>query len=273
MNIEVSEQYQAVQDLLSEDEFKASVDETFEKYGKLINRKTAAYLLAVELGRNIYHTTRISDLVPDQETTVLVSVSSAEPKFFDKKSKDGGQVASLNIYDNSGECRLVLWDYNHIDLVKNGSIKTDTKLKIINGKVKSSEYGLELHVTRKNLLIVDPVDFNSLSDKGNSTDISQLTLDNLNELESGQAVNTTGMITKKTKIRTFTRKNGSEGRVANFDLYDGTDTMRVTLWDDQTENIDNFDIGDNVIIINGYTKERNGTLEIYANYRTTIRKK
>jgi len=273
MHIELTEQYQAVQDLLSEAEFQAKVDDIFNNHGKLFTCETAAYLLAVELGRNIYHTTPIADLKPDLETTVLASVSSSEPRFFDKKSKDGGKVASLNIYDNSGECRLVLWDYNHIDLIKNGTIKTDTKLKIVNGKVKSSEYGLELHVTRKNLLFVDPSDFNSLSQGANSAENSQLTFDNLNELESGQAVNTTGMITGKTKVRTFTRKNGSEGRVANFDLYDGTDTMRITMWDDQTENVDNFDIGDDIVIINGYTKERNGSIEIYANYRTTIRKK
>jgi replication factor A1 len=200
-------------------------------------------------------------------------VDSTDPRFFDKKSKDGGQVASLNIYDNSGECRLVLWDYNHIDLIKNGSITSGTKLKIINGKVKHSEYGLELHITRKNLLIVDPSDFNSLSKEGNSTDISQMNLNNLDELEPDQAVNTTGMVTKKTMVRTFTRKNGSEGRVANLDIYDGTDTMRVTLWDDQTDNVNDLEIGDEVLIINGYTKERNGTLEIYANYRTTIKKK
>jgi replication factor A1 len=100
-----------------------------------------------------------------------------------------------------------------------------------------------------------------------------MVLNNLDELEPDQAVNTTGMITKKTMVRTFTRKNGTEGRVANLDIYDGTDTMRVTLWDDQTDNVNDLEIGDDVVIINGYTKERNGTLEIYANYRTTIRKK
>jgi replication factor A1 len=273
MTLSITTQYETVKDLVSEQDFQDKIDKKYGEYCELITREVLAYLIACELGRNIYHSSMISKLVPDQETTIVGVISSQEPKFFDKKSKDGGQVVSLNISDTSGECRLVLWDYNHIELVKNGTIKNGTKLKIVNGKVKSTEYGLELHVTRKNLLIVDPVElgehFLNLSSGGDGP----LSFDNLDELESDQAVNTTGMITRKTAIRTFTRKNKSEGKVANLDLYDGTDTMRVTLWDAKTDYTTKFEVGDHIEIINGFTKLRNGTLEIYANYRTKIRKK
>lgn len=271
MKPSISVHYDLVQDLISEQDFQDKIEQRYAEFEQLVTQEALAYLIACELGRNIYHTTNISDLEPDQETTVLGDVSSPEPKFFDKKSKDGGQVVSLSISDHSGECRLVLWDYNHIELVKNGTIREGTKLKIVNGKVKSTEYGLELHVTRKNLLIVDPTELDIYSN--NSNDGRPLSFDNLDELTTNQAVNTIGMITRKTAVRTFTRKNGSEGQVANLDIYDGTDTMRVTLWDDKTKYTTEFQVGDHIEIINGYTKERNGNLEIYANYRTTIRKK
>ncbi len=273
MTLSISAQYEAVKDLISEQDFQDRIENNYDEYSELITKKVLAYLIACELGRNIYHSSTISKLTPDHESTILGVISSQEPKFFDKKSKDGGQVVSLNISDPSGECRLVLWDYNHIELVKNGTIQKGTKLKIVNGKVKSSEYGLELHVTRKNQLIVAPVELGDHSLNLSSGGDGPLSFNNLDELESNQSVNTTGMITRKTAIRTFTRKNNSEGKVANLDLYDGTDTMRVTLWDAKTDYTNEFEVGDHIEIINGYTKLRNGTLEIYANYRTKIRKK
>lgn len=51
-----------------------------------------------------------------------------------------------------------------------------------------------------------------------------------------------------TDIRTFKRKDGSQGKVCNLLLTDGTGEIRIPLWDKQSEKIENGDFGEGDII-------------------------
>lgn len=58
-------------------------------------------------------------------------------------------------------------------------------------------------------------------------------------------------------VRTFRRKDGSEGRVASLMVGDNTGTIRVVLWDDMTRAISegHINIGDVIQIRGGYVKK------------------
>ncbi len=54
---------------------------------------------------------------------------------------------------------------------------------------------------------------------------------------------------------TFERDDGEEGQVRNMVLGDDTGTIRMTLWDEQTEIADQIDEGDAIAISGAYTLE------------------
>lgn len=67
-------------------------------------------------------------------------------------------------------------------------------------------------------------------------------------------------------------KDGKKGRVANVFLFDGTGTIRLSLWDEQTNLIDSLDQDMAIEIINGYTKEDyQGNPEIRLSKRGKIK--
>lgn len=72
------------------------------------------------------------------------------------------------------------------------------------------------------------------------------------------SVNTLGRVIQIFEPREFNKKNG-KGKVCNIILADETDSIRMSLWDEQVNLIERDEIeeGDIVKIINGYVKEDN----------------
>ena len=85
---------------------------------------------------------------------------------------------------------------------------------------------------------------------------------NISDIEHGMECSVFGKIIDIQKERRFNRKNGSQGRVINLELTDGTGKCRLALWDKDVDLVNKGKIknGTNVKIINGYVKEGfNGT--------------
>jgi ssDNA-binding replication factor A large subunit len=83
-------------------------------------------------------------------------------------------------------------------------------------------------------------------------------------LEHGKEYTVFGKIIEIKKSRKFNRHNGSQGRVINLELSDGTGTCGLALWDKDVELVEKHTIqrGTNVKIINGYVKDGFNGLEI-----------
>lgn len=81
----------------------------------------------------------------------------------------------------------------------------------------------------------------------------------INELKAGQGNATVeGEITEVTPARTF-EKFGKTGRVANAVLKDDTGKVKISLWNDQ---VDQIKTGMHIRITNGYVNEWNGELQL-----------
>jgi replication factor A1 len=76
-------------------------------------------------------------------------------------------------------------------------------------------------------------------------------------LEPGIECTVFGKVTNIRESRTFTRKNGSSGRVINLELTDDTGTCGLVLWDEDVGLVHNNTIKNGTIIkvINSYIKE------------------
>lgn len=76
-------------------------------------------------------------------------------------------------------------------------------------------------------------------------------------LEPGIECTVFGKVTNIRESRTFTRKNGSSGRVINLELTDDTGTCGLVLWDKDVGLVHNNTIknGNTIKVINSYIKE------------------
>ncbi|TFF91939.1 hypothetical protein EU545_02475, partial [Candidatus Thorarchaeota archaeon] len=78
--------------------------------------------------------------------------------------------------------------------------------------------------------------------------------------ESTRSVALTAKVVAVSGVRTFSRSDGGEGRVASITIADSTGKMRVTLWDEQTravsDEIENkVSVGSIIQIRNAYVKK------------------
>ena len=264
MKLTKDEYFALVSDLLSREEFDKKVSNYEQKYSGLLTEDAIAHLIIDELGRNVTTFSKIIDLRSGARATFFSIVTEPEPKIFTKK--DGKLTgAEVFITDHTSRCRLVLWDAHHVDLVKDGKLKVDTKLKIINAKISRSSYGLDVTLDRFESLNIDPTDFPEPEEFK-----SEVSIKDISSIENEGPVNVLGTVVWKSQLRTFNRKDKSVGSVLNLDLFDGTGKIRITLWDSHAKTAENFDVGDQLKIINGYTKTHNSEREIHTNYRTQI---
>ena len=86
----------------------------------------------------------------------------------------------------------------------------------------------------------------------------------ISELESGIECTVVGKITRIGELRSFNRKNGSNGLVINLEISDETGKGNLVLWGRDTEIIKNKTIKKNdfVRVINGYVKDGYNGLEL-----------
>ncbi len=86
-------------------------------------------------------------------------------------------------------------------------------------------------------------------------------------------VNLKGKIISITPMREFSKKDGSQGKVRNLIISDGTGQARIPLWDKQTEIVDEINIGDVIELKNVATRQSSfGNTDIIL-YKTSTMKK
>ncbi|MBU3902155.1 MAG: hypothetical protein KKE04_02170 [Candidatus Thermoplasmatota archaeon] len=258
-----TEYYELVKDLISHDDFEKEIKKRFDEYNHLLNEDAVALLIVDEMGRNVEHVSTIRELKDAEEVTVYVAVTKIfEPRVFEKNGRKG-KVVNLEIKDETGECRLVLWDRD-VKLVEKGIIKENTVLKVVNGYIKKIGGGFEINVGKWGTVIPE-------SD-GLPKEMLRINFTNLSDIKPGMNVNVIGAIISKDGPKSFIRKNGSTGFVSNIVINDGTGSSRVVLWDGRAKETAKFEIGDNIEIRDGYTKPDNSA-EIHVGSRGKIKKR
>jgi len=76
------------------------------------------------------------------------------------------------------------------------------------------------------------------------------------EVKPGDEATIQGKIIDLGSLRTFQNDKG-EGRVRNVRIDDGTGTIKVVFWNEDTERVEEeFDVGEEIKVINGYVQDR-----------------
>jgi replication factor A1 len=263
---EIIEIYEKLGGIISKDEFIAKVDEKVEQMSGLCDTRTAAMLVAHDLGVSDTGKSvqKIGEITPESGNVGFVAkVMSVFPaKEFNRNDGTVGRVANLMVADETGSIKITLWD-DRANLVKNGDIEIGQVFQI-SGYVKEGYSGIEVNVGNNGVL--------SKTDEDIEASIATT---KIGEIKDGMGdLNIKGRILDISEIRTFNRKDGTTGKVGNITVGDETGKIRVTLWDETADMTIDLNIDDSVEIINGYAKENNFSqqVEVQVGNRSVLKK-
>ncbi len=263
---EINEIYNKLGGIISENDFLQRVDEKIELMSGLCDKKTAAMLVAHDLGvtdtgRDV---TKIADITADMSTVNFIAkVMSVFPaREFNRNDGTIGKVGNVMVADETGSIRLTLWD-DKADLILTKSIIAGQTVQI-SGYAKDGYSGIEVNIGRNGVLI-------------ETDDVVEATLKSqkITDIKDGMGdINISGRVLDIWDVRTFTRKDGSEGRVCNIQMGDDSGKIRVTLWDDKSDFTKELNVDDSIEIINGYARENNFSkqVEIQVGNHSVIKK-
>ena len=92
---------------------------------------------------------KIAELKDREEVTLEVTVTKIMPvRQFTKKDGGQGKVRNVNVNDDSGSCRIALWDAD-ADIIEALGIAEGSKLKCVDCFVKQTDYGVDISKGRK----------------------------------------------------------------------------------------------------------------------------
>ena len=129
---------------IEKDEIEKKVEAKKAKLSGLISKEGAAQIIAAELGINFEdQELKISELMPGMRkvNTLGKVVKIIAIREFERNGK-AGKVANVQIADETGGCRLVLWDTNQIALFENEEIKEGDVVRVKNGSTRDNEIHL-----------------------------------------------------------------------------------------------------------------------------------
>lgn len=264
---EINEVYKKLGGIISKDDFTRKVEEKVEQMSGLCDTKTAAMLVAHDLGvsdTGESQVQKIADITPNSGNVKIVAkVMSVFPaKEFNRNDGTIGRVANLVVADETGSIRLTLWD-DRADLVKNEQVEIGQNYQIA-GYVKEGYSGVEVNIGNNGVFCETDENIDARLDSRQIKDIQNGMSD----------INIRARIIDISDIRTFNKKDGGAGKVANILIGDETGKIRVTLWDEMADLTKELDADSSVEILNAYARENNFSqqVELQVGNRSVIRK-
>lgn len=169
--------------------------------------------------------TKIGDIEPDDETVNVIARITRIPSIrtYEKNGKEG-KVTSLELRDDTGEISYTLWN-NNVYLIKTLGLEDEDTVKILAAQVRQDRDGNPTLSHWDGRIIKGDFDVPDFAN-----DITKIA-----DVQDGEEVNILGVVTRIQDIKTFTRNDGTEGKLKSFEVTDETGSIKVTLWGDDTE--------------------------------------
>ncbi|HEX7467218.1 MAG TPA: OB-fold nucleic acid binding domain-containing protein [Methanobacterium sp.] len=265
INQEIKNEYEKIKDKISYEDFMKKMEERKHDY------EDVSFMSELDIARTIVgefineenkplseanEAHKITELETGRDnisvTGRVMHISNVK-KFTSKKGREG-KLANMIIADDTGEIRVVLWTENIKFLKK---ILEGDVIKINNAEVKQGFREDELHMkldsTIQKLEEEDFQAFPKYDDK----------ITNIVDVKGDMQVNVVARIVRIPKTRTF-NKNGKEGKVLSMEIQDKTGKIQYTLWNRDTDIIDDLDLkeGDSIKILGALGRTRNGEISL-----------
>src|SRR5437867_1277904 len=123
------------------DAFEREVEAVIQEWGALLDRDAAAMIVVERHGRSVASFARIADLEEGMEANLRASVTGITPvRSFTRQDGTPGRVVNLELRDDSGFCRFVLWDED-VGLIERGKVVVGSTVRALDGYVKRTNFG------------------------------------------------------------------------------------------------------------------------------------
>lgn len=198
---------------------------------------------------------------PGTYNLVGVVVDRYPTTTFNRRDGSEGKVTRLVLEEGGGWINIVLWD-DLADEVE--EVMAGTRMRITGGTARARGDGkVEVHTNRGTVLEVLEVGTKPLEPVSHWTKLA--------DLRSGmRSVNVVTRVAQVGDEREFARRDGSVGRVASVLLEDETGTVRLSLWDDDVDLIEELEVGSILAVENGYTRMSLGAVGLNAGQSSRI---
>jgi replication factor A1 len=183
---------------------------------------------------------------------------------FAKSTGEAGTVGDLHLLDETGSVRLSLWD-DMANLLKTVSIGD---VVLVEGAyIRDGAYGISVNLGKMGALMVNPDMIEAEKLPPSSCELA-----NIDQLTTGLGnFIVQGSIIQEPIVRTVTTRTGQEIAVASFRIKDQTGEIRVSLWRDLADKVENIPVDTDVRIKNAYVRMGfDGALELSSNSLTEI---
>ncbi len=265
MNEEIMKEYDKIKDRVSYEDFLTEMEKRTQDYEE-VSFMSDLDVARVIVGEYIDEKNqplsedgpvlKISELKTGTRNINLVGrlmrISNIK-KFTSRKGREG-KLANLILADETGELRVVLWTEN-VKLLKKiveGDVVQISDVEIKQG-FRDDEAHLNMNSTIKKLSEEDFPNLPSYEEK----------ITNISDIQGDMEVNVIARIIRIPRTRSFDR-NGRDGKVVSLEIQDKTGKIPFTLWNKDTELIENMDIkeGDSVKIMGAQSRVRNGEVSL-----------
>lgn len=142
---------------ISKRELRELVQRKMSEWKGLLEREAATILVLDEIGSYHPRFDRIDRIGNREKVSLRVKVERViSVRDYKKENGKTGRVAALLVKDESGSCRLLLWDREVQMLGK--EIDAGKWLRIINACVKRTDQGMELRRGKFGAILPEPLD-------------------------------------------------------------------------------------------------------------------
>lgn len=147
--------YDKVQDRMPPEDFDREVDETVRQWGGLLDRDAAGMVVVERHGASVAAFQAIKDLEEGGEANLRAKVVGVSPiHSFTRQDGTPGRVVNLELRDESGFCRMPLWDED-VAWVEKGKVSVGRTVRAIDCFVKRTSFGLEVSRGKFGALLVE----------------------------------------------------------------------------------------------------------------------
>jgi len=231
--------YALVDDLLPREEFDRRVGEVMETSGDLYDEPTAAMIVVTNLGRA--HV-KIRDVGSGSSLSCFFGkvISTTSPHEFQKSDGSTGVVADILLGDETGQVRVVLWDEK---AQAASEVEVGAVLEVI---AKPSPRGKG--------------EVSAMAFREAACEISCAMAPDRRFLPPEPVAEIEARVIEVGKVRTFGRRDGSEGRMVEAVIGNPLETSRLVCW--APELLDGVQAGSSVRIL-GAVRSPKGEGEEY----------
>ena len=219
---------------IEEEEIDRRVEAKRSKLSGLISREGALQVIAAELGISFDNEKlKIDELLPGMRKVHFSGkVITIYPiRTFTTKSGEEGKVVNMIVADESSNIKLVLWDTNHIKMIKDGTVKEGVSVEILSGNMRQGEVHMGSFA-----------EFKLSKEKFPEVKVERPTKKkDIQEFNVGDKINTRAFVVQAFDLRFFNANVQTGKKATEEEISSGVATEKKAILnlvlDDGTENI------------------------------------